>query len=141
MGNMEKPLTWGLVIVLLGYLFVVNCECGEESACPLNNGFNIGFEDDATEVKKEIKVEIQVEDENIDVDSIVDAVLEDIDMEGDVDTVIEINTDLTEDESETSYFESSDGLPKFPGGATALMQHIKENVNYPEAAKKNNIQG
>jgi len=41
MGNLEKPLTWGLVIVLLGYLFIVNCECGEESSCPLNNGFNI----------------------------------------------------------------------------------------------------
>lgn len=98
MGNMEKPLTWGLVIVLLGYLFVVNCECGEDSTCTLNNGFNIGFEDDSKEVKKEIRVEIQVEDESIDVDSLVDAVLEDIEMEGDVDTVIEINIDLTEEE-------------------------------------------
>jgi len=141
MGNLEKPLTWVLGIVFVGYLFIANCECGEGSICPLNNGFNIGFEEATEEVTQEIRVEIKVEDENIDVDSIVDAVLEDIDMEGDVDTVIEINTDLTEDESETSYFESSDGLPKFPGGATALMQHIKENVNYPEAAKKNNIQG
>ena len=41
MENLEKPLTWGLVIVLLGYLFIANCECGEESSCPLNNGFNI----------------------------------------------------------------------------------------------------
>jgi len=102
MGNLEKPLTWGLVIVLLGYLFVANCECGEESTCPLNNGFNIGFEDGATEVNKEIRVEIQVEDERIDVDSIVDAVLEDIDMEGDSDTLIEINIDLTEEEAETT---------------------------------------
>lgn len=141
MGNLEKPLTWGLVILLLGYLFVANCECGKDATCKLNNGFNIGFEDTTEEVKQEIKVEIKVEDENIDVDSIVDAVLEDIDMEDDADTVIEINIDLTEDEGETSYFESSDGLPKFPGGETALMQHIKENVNYPEAAKKNNIQG
>ena len=102
MGNLEKPLTWGLVIVLLGYLFVANCECGEESTCPLNNGFNIGFEDGATEVNKEIRVEIQLEDESIDVDSIVDAVLEDIDMEGDSDTLIEINIDLTEEEEETT---------------------------------------
>ena len=101
MGNLEKPLTWGLVIVLLGYLFVVNCECGEESSCPLNNGFNIGFEDDAINVKQEIKVEIQVEDENLNVDSIVDAVLENIDIDGDVDAVIEINIDLTEEEETT----------------------------------------
>ena len=30
MGNLEKPLTWILVIGLLGYLFVANCTCGEE---------------------------------------------------------------------------------------------------------------
>ncbi|MFQ3332729.1 MAG: hypothetical protein ACI84S_000891 [Thalassomonas sp.] len=41
MGNLEKPLTWGLTILLLGYLFVANCKCGEESTCSLNNGFNI----------------------------------------------------------------------------------------------------
>ena len=41
MGNLEKPLTWGLTILLLGYLFAANCKCGEESACSLNNGFNI----------------------------------------------------------------------------------------------------
>ena len=41
MGNLEKPLTWVLGIVFVGYLFVANCECGEGSACPLNNGFNI----------------------------------------------------------------------------------------------------
>ena len=41
MGNLEKPLTWGLTILLLGYLFVANCKCGEESTCSLNNEFNI----------------------------------------------------------------------------------------------------
>ena len=41
MENLKKPLTWVLGIVFVGYLFIANCECGEESACPLNNGFNI----------------------------------------------------------------------------------------------------
>ena len=41
MGNLEKPLTWVLGIVFVGYLFIANCECGEESVCSLNNGFNI----------------------------------------------------------------------------------------------------
>ena len=45
MGNFEKPLTWGLVILLLGYLFVANCECGEGSTCPLNNEVNIENQD------------------------------------------------------------------------------------------------
>ena len=99
MGNIEKPLTWGLVIVLLGYLFVANCECGENSTCTLNNGFNIGFEDDTEEVRQEIRVEIQGLDERLDIASIVDSVLEGIKIEGDVDTLIEINIDLNEEET------------------------------------------
>ena len=98
MGNLEKPLTWGLVIVLLGYLFIANCDCGEETSCKANNGFNIESENLDSEVKQEIRVKIQVEDENLNVDSIVDAVLEDIDAEGNIDTIIKI--DLEEETTE-----------------------------------------
>jgi hypothetical protein len=80
MGNLEKPLTWGLAIVLLGYLFIANCECGEGTACPLNSGFNIGYESDVKS-EKDISIDIKVEDESINVDSIVDAVLEEIELE------------------------------------------------------------
>ena len=70
MGNLEKPLTWGLVIVLLGYLFIANCECGEGSTCALNNGFNISNTDinvdvlkvDAPETVEEVKVEVIIID-------------------------------------------------------------------------------
>tara|TARA_B110000263_G_scaffold202035_1_gene181656 strand:+ start:228 stop:524 length:297 start_codon:yes stop_codon:yes gene_type:complete len=91
MGNLEKPLTWGLVIVLLGYLFIANCDCGEEASCTLNNGFNFESENETIDVNQEIRVEIQAEDENLNIDSIVDTVLENIDMEGDIDTVIKID--------------------------------------------------
>ncbi len=30
---------------------------------------------------------------------------------------------------------------KFPGGKTALQEYFKNNINYPEEAKQNNIQG
>ncbi len=91
MGKFEKPLTWILIIGILGYLFMGNC-CKTECS---------------TEVKKEIRVEIkdwdeiQVEDENLNIDSMVDKVIENIVIEGDVDTVIEINIDLTEEEETT----------------------------------------
>ena len=98
MGNIEKPLTWGLVIVLLGYLFVANCECGENSTCTLNNGFNIGFEDEVVEVETEVKVEIQGLDESIDVASIVDIVLEEVKKDPNIDTII-INNKTTEEET------------------------------------------
>ncbi|MDC0249334.1 hypothetical protein OAK24_00465 [Flavobacteriales bacterium] len=80
MGNLEKPLTWVLAIVLLGYLFIANCECGEGTTCTLNNGFNIGYESD-TKLAEDISVEIKVADKSIDVDSIVDAVLEEIELD------------------------------------------------------------
>ena len=85
MGKYERPLTWILLLGMLGYLFAENCfktEC-------------------STEVKKEIRVEILVEDENLNIDSMVDKVIENIDIEGEVDTVIEINIDLTEEEEIT----------------------------------------
>ena len=85
MGKYERPLTWILLIGLLGYLFAENC-CKTECS---------------TEVKKEIRVEIKVEDENLNIDSMVDTVIENIDIEGDVDTVIKINIDLTEEEETT----------------------------------------
>ena len=99
MGNLEKPLTWVLVIVLLGYLFIANCDCEEETTCgTLNNGFNIESENETIDVEFEIVGEDTfVYDVTLNVDSIVDAVLEDIDMEGNLDTVIKI--DLTEEET------------------------------------------
>jgi hypothetical protein len=98
MGNLEKPLTWGLAIVLLGYLFIANCECGEGTTCQLNNGFNIGYESDAkTEEEGSVTI-IWGEDKNINVDSVVGAVLEEIEIDNFVgDTVIEVNTDLREE--------------------------------------------
>ena len=73
MENLEKPLTWGLTILLLGYLFVANCKCGEESTCQLNNGFNISNTDinvdvlkvDAPENVEEVKVETTISDTTI----------------------------------------------------------------------------
>ena len=69
MGNLEKPLTWGLVIVFVGYLFIANCECGEGSTCPLNNGFNISNTDINGDVLKVDAPETVEEDEE-DVESI-----------------------------------------------------------------------
>ena len=100
MKNLRKPLTWGLVIVLLGYLFIANCDC-EDASCTFfkcsNNELNIESENDTIKPQNKL-IEIQAEDENLNVDSIVSAVLEDIDMKGDIDTVIEI--DLKEETKE-----------------------------------------
>jgi TonB family protein len=34
-----------------------------------------------------------------------------------------------------------DEMPEFPGGDSALLKHIGENTDYPEIAKRNNVQG
>ena len=68
MGNLERPLTWGLAIVLMGYLFIANCECGEGTICPVNSAFNIsssGINANALEVdvpETEVTVEVTVEE-------------------------------------------------------------------------------
>ena len=74
MGKYERPLTWILLIGLLGYLFVDNFS---KTECSI-------------EEKKEIRVDIQFEDKNLNIDSMADTVFENIDKEGDVDTVIKI---------------------------------------------------
>ena len=88
MGNIEKPLTWALAIVLLSYLFIANSNIGEESSCKSNNGFNIESENETINVNQEIQVGILVDDENLNIDSIVDTVLEDIDMEDNIDSIM-----------------------------------------------------
>ena len=70
MENLERPLTWGLAIVIMGYLFIANCECGEGTICPVNSAFNISssginanaLEVDVPETVTEVTVEVTVED-------------------------------------------------------------------------------
>ena len=85
MGNLERPLTWGLGLLFILGLFIVNCECGEDTTCPLNNAFNIsssGVNADALEVDvPETVTEIAVEG-TID--------------EGDTTVVIETSGDVTD---------------------------------------------
>ena len=113
MGNLEKPLTWGLVIVLLGYLFIANCDCGEEASCRANNDFNIEFEDDAVDVKlNELKVEVYTTNsspKNANIDSALNVVLDELAEDstikalikgGDLDTTI-IESTINEDGENT----------------------------------------
>jgi len=83
MGNLEKPLTWALIIILLGYLFATNF--GSEN----NSSFTIkDLKMESAEIidipANKIKC-IKIEDDNINLDSIIGAVIEEID--------IKINTD------------------------------------------------
>ena len=88
MGNLEKPLTWGLVILFVGYLFIINCECGEETTCPLNNGFNFSNTDINGDV---LKVD---EPENVEEVEVVETTI------SDTIVVAETNIDSTEVEIE-----------------------------------------
>jgi len=45
------------------------------------------------------------------------------------------------DESDATPYVVVEQMPAFPGGDMALLNYIAENTNYPEIAKKNNIQG
>ncbi len=53
---------------------------------------------------------------------------------------IEIKEEIT-GESKTVPFVAVEEMPMFPGGDGALLKYIRENTQYPEVAKENNIQG
>ena len=94
MGNLEKPLTWILIIVLLGYLFATKIGSENDSSFTIKDlkMGSVEIIDTPTGEKKCVKIE----DDSLNVDSIIDAVLEDIDMEGDVDTLIELEKETIE---------------------------------------------
>ena len=71
MGNLERPLTWGLGLLFIVALFIVNCECGDGTTCTFNNAFNISSSEvntdalkvDQPEIVTDVAVEVAI-DEN-----------------------------------------------------------------------------
>ena len=91
MGNLEKPLTLAFAILFFVGLIIMNCDSGEGNVCSINGSFNISNAGVNAAAVSEIEVEIITDDEALDLTNVIDSVFE-----GDVDTVVEINIDLTE---------------------------------------------
>jgi hypothetical protein len=85
MENLEKPLTWVLVIVLLGYLFTTNIGSENNFSFTINNPKMDSVEIIDTPAGK-IKC-IKIEDDSLNVDSIIDAVIEEIDIKSNTDSI------------------------------------------------------
>ena len=85
MKNLEKPLTWILIIVLLGYLFATNIGSENNFSFTINNPKMDSVEIIDTPVGK-IKC-IKIEDDSLNVDSIIDAVIEEIDIKSNTDSI------------------------------------------------------
>jgi hypothetical protein len=85
MENLEKPLTWVLIIVLLGYLFATNI--GSENNCSftINNPKMDSVEIIDTSAGK-IKC-IKIEDDSLNIDSIIDSVIEEINIKTNTDSI------------------------------------------------------
>lgn len=58
-----------------------------------------------------------------------------------VEVVETIQEEVKEEEAPTEVFVIVEEMPSFPGGDKALMEFIYSNIQYPEIAKENNIQG
>ena len=58
-----------------------------------------------------------------------------------VTVVEEVQEEVKEEEAPTEVFVVVEEMPAFPGGDKALMDFIYANIQYPEIAKENNIQG
>ena len=85
MENLEKPLTWILIIVLLGYLFATNIGSENNFSFTINNPKMDSVEIIDTPVGK-IKC-IKIEDDSLNVDSIIDAVIEEINIKTNTDSI------------------------------------------------------
>lgn len=84
-----------------------------------------------TEVINIVEDDVEIDDE-----------LEIEDTEADQDTEIQI-VEIQEEEAveEAEVFFIVENMPEFPGGDLELRKHIAQNVQYPEIAKENGIQG
>jgi len=58
-----------------------------------------------------------------------------------VTVVEEVQEEVKEEEAPTEVFVVVEEMPAFPGGDKAMMEFIYANIQYPELAKENNIQG
>ncbi|MCF8227934.1 MAG: M56 family metallopeptidase [Bacteroidales bacterium] len=77
------------------------------------------------------------EDKQIEQDSTVEAVEQKVDV---------IHEGLPEtkpmnEEEDAEIFTVVEEMPEFPGGRNALFKYLQENIRYPEAARKDSIQG
>ena len=59
----------------------------------------------------------------------------------DVQVVEQVQEEVKEEEAPTQVFVVVEEMPTFPGGDKAMMDYIYANIQYPEIAKENNIQG
>lgn len=84
-----------------------------------------------TEVLNIVEDDVEIEDE-----------LEILDTEADQETEVEIvEIEEEEEEEEAQVFFIVENMPEFPGGDLELRKHIAQNIQYPEIAKENGIQG
>lgn len=99
MGNLEKPLTLAFAILFIVGLIIMNCKCGEGQPCSINGSFNFSKAGVNECAVSEIEAEIITGDEAmLDLNSVIDTLLREIQLEGDLDTAVEISIDLTEQE-------------------------------------------
>ena len=94
MGKLEKPLTWVLIIGILGYLFMGNC-CKTNSECDSKNSFNWSEKIQDSEI--EVKIIATDSDTDINIDSMLTVVVEEL--EGD--------STMTADNLDTAIIEST----------------------------------
>jgi len=63
-----------------------------------------------------------------------------IDIDGDLGETMK-NAQLSESPGEEDVFMVVDESPEFPGGTSALMGYLRDNMVVPDSCRKNNIQG
>ncbi len=96
MGKLEKPLTWVLIIGILGYLFMGNC-CKTNSECDSKNSSNWSEKNQDSEI--EVKIIATDSDTDINIDSMLTVVVEELEGDSTM-TADNLDTAITESTSD-----------------------------------------
>ncbi len=54
---------------------------------------------------------------------------------------VSVNAYSQSDDSDNSVYAMVDEMAQFPGGQAEMLKYLQENLQYPEAAKANNVHG
>jgi protein TonB len=140
----------GFVVSLGIMLLAFNVTQHEKTASNLGELDNVLAEEEIIPITRQQEIKPPPPPEPPKVSEVLNIVEDDVEIEDeleiedveDVETAVEIvEIEEEEEEDEAQVFFIVENMPEFPGGDLELRKYINQNVQYPEIAKENGIQG
>lgn len=141
----------GFVVSLGLMLFAFNMTQTEKSTSNLGELQDVVAEEEIIPITRQQQIQPPPPPEPPKVSEVLNIVEDDVEIEDELqidDTEADQNTEVAiveieeeEEVAEAEVFFIVENMPEFPGGDLELRKHIAQNIQYPEIAKENGIQG